>query len=330
MSGPTPPGPSRRPTAPYRITGHKWFTSAPTSDVYLMFGPGPRRPLLLFAAPGAPRWLPEPDAPPAAEGQARQQVEGETSYYRPQIITCRELNQQGKFGTIFYSEAEYHHEGLLALMFDERGYPTWRYGLPPMLYPTHSVGMVVPVTGERLVEVQAVKWGDKHEVLQSNEYNNPFWNTTGFFKTSGGHASRIGVAWHVADKETERGSFYGDRMSYILQRPEGSPDAIMRIEKQGKTVIDSDGYPEGTVEVTPYKEPTYWDRLPPSMRVPSGHGGSQVFLTHEFISAIKEDRLPAVNVWEAIAYTLPGIVAHQSALHDGELLKIKDYGKAPA
>jgi hypothetical protein len=66
------------------------------------------------------------------------------------------------------------------------------------------------------------------------------------------------------------------------------------------------------------------------MRVPSGHGGSQVFLTHEFISAIKEDRMPAVNVWEAIAYTLPGIVAHQSALHDGELLKIKDYGKAPA
>ena len=37
----------------------------------------------------------------------------ETSYYRPEIITCREWNQQGKFGTIFYSEAEYHHEGLI-------------------------------------------------------------------------------------------------------------------------------------------------------------------------------------------------------------------------
>ena len=49
---------------------------------------------------------------------------GETSYYRPQIITCRELNQQGKFGTIFYSEAEYHHEGLLQVMYDERGFPT--------------------------------------------------------------------------------------------------------------------------------------------------------------------------------------------------------------
>jgi hypothetical protein len=41
------------------------------------------------------------------------------------------------------------------------------------------------------------------------------------------------------------------------------------------------------------------------------------------------DRHPAVNIWEAIAYTLPGPVAHQSALKGGEVMKIKDYGKAP-
>src|SRR5207247_9801719 len=32
----------------------------------------------------------------------------ETSYYHAEIMTCREWRQQGKFGTIFYSEAEYH------------------------------------------------------------------------------------------------------------------------------------------------------------------------------------------------------------------------------
>jgi hypothetical protein len=45
---------------------------------------------------------------------------------------------------------------------------------------------------------------------------------------------------------------------------------------------------------------------------------------------VVEDRHPSVNIWEAIAYTLPGIVAHQSALKGGETLKIRDYGKAPA
>ncbi|MCP5118099.1 MAG: Gfo/Idh/MocA family oxidoreductase, partial [bacterium] len=88
----------------------------------------------------------------------------ETSYYRPEIITCRDMAQAGEFGSIFYSEAEYHHEGLLALFYDDRRLPTWRHGFPPMLYPTHCTGMIVPVTGERLTAVQAIGWGDQHEV----------------------------------------------------------------------------------------------------------------------------------------------------------------------
>ena len=253
----------------------------------------------------------------------------ETSYYRPETMTCMEWAREGKFGTIFYSEAEYHHEGLIPLMFDDRGFPTWRHGFPPMHYPTHCTGMVVPVTGERLVEVQAVGWGDRHEVLETNRYENPFWNTTGFFRTSGGHASRISVFWHVAAGVTERAQFYGDRLSYIMERPEGAPNTVIRIAKDGKTVIGPDGYQQGDVSIEAYKQPDHFEKLPAPMRVKTGHGNSHTFLTHEFISAILEDRHPTVNVWEAIAYTLPGIVAHQSALHGGEPLKIKDYGRAP-
>lgn len=252
----------------------------------------------------------------------------ETSYYRPEVITCRDLAKQRKFGTIFYSEAEYHHEGLLPLMYDDRGFPTWRHGFPPMHYPTHSTGIVVPVTGERLVEVTAHGWGDDHEILKTNQYKNPFWNTVGLFKTSGGHSARISVFWHLAAGGTERGLFYGDRMSYIMERPEGSPNTVFEIKKNGETVIDSNGYPEGKVERRAIKESDHFESLPAPMRVKSGHGGSHTFLTHEFISAIAEDRHPTVNIWEAIAYTLPGIVAHQSALKGGVTMKIRDHGKA--
>ncbi len=64
--------------------------------------------------------------------------------------------------------------------------------------------------------------------------------------------------------------------------------------------------------------------LPPTVQ-PGGHGGSHGYLCHEFISSILENREPAMNIYEALALTVPGIVAHQSALKDGERLKIPQY-----
>jgi hypothetical protein len=65
--------------------------------------------------------------------------------------------------------------------------------------------------------------------------------------------------------------------------------------------------------------------LPPPLRHDSGHEGSHTFLTHEFLEALLQERLPTVNVHEAVAYTAPGIVAHQSALRGGECLAIPGF-----
>ena len=67
---------------------------------------------------------------------------------------------------------------------------------------------------------------------------------------------------------------------------------------------------------------------PEPLRHDSGHGGSHTFLTHEFIDALVSGRRPAIDIHEALAYTAPGIVAHQSALQGGTLLKIPDFGHA--
>ena len=97
----------------------------------------------------------------------------------------------------------------------------------------------------------------------------------------------------------------------------------------GSTELDSNGYPKGALKMERDGANDFMDRLPEPMRVKSGHGGSHTFLTHEFVDAIQNDRHPSVNVWEAVAYTLPGIVAHQSALNNGQMKKIRDYGQAP-
>jgi hypothetical protein len=48
-------------------------------------------------------------------------------------------------------------------------------------------------------------------------------------------------------------------------------------------------------------------------------------LCNEFITAILEDRKPLVDIAWALNMTVPGIIAHQSALKDGELMKIPRY-----
>ena len=249
----------------------------------------------------------------------------ETSFYRYEIISAREMAKAQKFGEIFYSEAEYHHDGLEELWWNADGTPTWRHGFPPMLYPTHCIGMIVPVTGERLSEVTCIGWGEEDKALQGNPYNNPFYSESAFFKTSGGHAARVAVYWKVASGGTERGQFLGTEMSFYMPRPGDIPAQIARREK-GKIVRNT--YAESNIITETFATPDHYDLLPEDLRHPSGHGGSHTHLTHEFVSAVLEKRQPTVNVHEALAYTVPGFYAHQSALEGGTLKKIPDYGKA--
>lgn len=61
-----------------------------------------------------------------------------------------------------------------------------------------------------------------------------------------------------------------------------------------------------------------------------GHGGSHAYLANEFVDSVNNGRQPRINVWEAVRYVAPGLVAHQSAMRDGERLEIPDWGDAPA
>jgi hypothetical protein len=63
--------------------------------------------------------------------------------------------------------------------------------------------------------------------------------------------------------------------------------------------------------------------------MPTGHEGSHQFLVDDFVTAVVRHTLPPVNAWVAARYTLPGIVAHQSALQGGVRLAIPDFGDAP-
>lgn len=251
----------------------------------------------------------------------------ETSYYRQPAISARKFLAEGKFGEIFYTEAEYHHAGIDPLFFDKEGNRTWRYGIPPMLYPTHCTGFIVGVTGERLTEVSCIGWGDDSPYLKDNAYNNPFWCETALFQTDQGHAFRAGVYWEGAIKGCERAEWYGSKMSLFMNTANGQGPVIVRRSEEQET--DDAGFVRTLPKFEDYQVPNWFetDMLPEAMRHESGHGGSHVFLANEFINALVEERSPAIDVYESLAMTVPGIVAHESAIKGGERLKIPSFDK---
>ncbi len=251
----------------------------------------------------------------------------ETSYYQQLAISARKFYRDGAFGNLYACESEYHHAGLESLFF-EGSRRTWRYGFPPMHYPTHCTAHLIGVTGERLTEVTCIGWGDGDLILKDNEYRNPFWNETALFKTSRGTSFRVAVWWKGAHRGTERAQYFGDRMSFFYEHPNGLGPAIVRWSSGMEK--DSGGFARQRAVLEPYPMPKWWatDMLPQPLRHDSGHQGSHTFLTHEFVDAVLSERKPAVDVYEAVAYTAPGIVAHHSALRGGEQLKVPSFDPA--
>ncbi len=236
----------------------------------------------------------------------------ETSYYRSHTIRAREMYAAGEFGELRYVEGEYYHPGIgtstdgLSVVDGQR---TWRWAYPPMLYPTHSTAFHVGVTGGRLTSVSCMGTRSDEPAFRDNVYNNPFDNEVALFETSDGAIFRCNVMWNALN-HGERADWYGTQASLFMPNWAGQPSIVR--------------YADGREETG---APDYTDRLPEALREDSGHGGSHPYLTHEFVRAIVEDREPAVNVYEAVAMTAPGIVAHESALRDGERLKVPQYDR---
>jgi predicted dehydrogenase len=239
----------------------------------------------------------------------------ESSYYRQPCIAAREAWQAGDFGRICFSEVEYYHPGIGSRhnsLSRWQGLKSWRFGFPPMLYPTHSLGLLVGVTGERIVKVSChgQRVGEDFPDAGENRYGNTFDNEIALGLTNAGNICRFAVCWQVA-AHGERGQWLGEKMSCWMNNSGGQP--LARRQVQG--------------DWQPWQVPNYWasDRLPPAMRHDSGHGGSSVFLCAEFIDALVEERQPAINLAESIAMTAPGIVAHQSALQGGVQLDVPQF-----
>jgi predicted dehydrogenase len=218
----------------------------------------------------------------------------ETSCFREDLFAMRKIYESGGLGKIVYSEGEYFHY-MREPIDSFRG---WRIGLPPQWYPTHSNAYYIGIHDGSYTEVSCLGMPSiiNHLKPENNIYKNPFGTEISLFRTSEGGTARMGVSWDTPGDEGERGRVRGERGSFNLN-----------YEGLEKTLPD-------------LKRPP----LPPGVPT-GGHGGSHGYLMNEFVTSVILDRKPLVNIAVALNMTVAGIVAHQSALKNGELMKIPQY-----
>lgn len=221
----------------------------------------------------------------------------ETSCFHADLYAMRKIYQAGGFGKLIYSEGEYYHFHSHQI----GSYKEWRVGCIPLWYPTHSTAYYVGVTEKPFTSVSCTGSNAGFPSYQpgANKYNNLFTDQIALFETAEGGTSRMLMCKGIHSKGGETGRVFGE-----------------------KGWMDGLDY-KGTMKDLPdLSRPP----LPPKVK-PGGHGGSHGPLCNEFILSIIEERTPLVNIAQALNMTVCGIVANESALKDGERLKVPQYEK---
>ena len=274
---------------------------------------------------------------------------GETSYYYPCAIYCRQRFDADDFGHIVYGEAEYYHDYVHG-MYDVakwRHGEEWEqyFGMPPMFYPTHSTSMIVSVTGAHATHVSGMGFVDRHEdnlyAREDNVWKNPFSNETMLCRMSDGSTARISEFRRIGHPGTVGMRLYGTEAGYeeqvnsktwVTKNRSECEDLLEKLAcgdipvDQGEMakVTSEDGTHRGVSRVHDVA------RLPVEFAgLPNGHNGSHQFLVDDFVRACVSGKAPPNNVWAAARYLLPGLTAHESALKGGELMVIPDFGPPP-
>lgn len=279
---------------------------------------------------------------------------GETSYYNPATVYARNQHEAGKFGRVFYTEGDYVHDMDLGFYdaYQYSGGDRWKEtaSYPPMLYPTHAIGGVLgalPAAHAVSVSCVGVKDDRQDGVFDKDVsmFGNDFSNATALFELNDGgvmrtnEMRRVGYPSHIRES---RFRFFGTEASFeqlakvtVWQDKANVHDISEQMESRPSMALDDpslanvapelrDAFVSGLAPVHDS------DRLPEEFRgAPNGHEGSHHFLVDDFVTAVNTRTLPPVNAWTAARFTLPGIVAHESARRHGERLPIRDFGDAP-
>jgi predicted dehydrogenase len=229
---------------------------------------------------------------------------------------------EDQFGPISLAEAEYLHylPGSLQAPDSSRYSPSqareegrkdcvpiWRADQPPIQYLTHDLGPLLEVLDDRCVSVTCMEgpWRCQEAPLRSD-------GQFALFQTAKGTLIRILVTLNTRRPSEHRYRLFGIQGACEFFSYEGFSRYFDRT----------------------HEDHARWDRVNIGLGssgsdTSGGHGGADIQVAWHFADTVLNGKESPIDVYRMIEYTLPGILAAQSAELGGHPIQIPDLRPEP-
>lgn len=239
------------------------------------------------------------------------------------VELVKRMVDDGRFGHIHFAEGEYLHD-TRDLRRERDGSQTWR-GQPNLrggLYCTHSLGPILYITGDRVATVSCV------------EPDGGVGGTLMTMKTDKGAVFKVRLDGN--SPRPHNMAFYsvqGNKGAFEGQRGLGDEAKVWLDDVHEPSYSSSRALGKPIAQWHPLREfaqEYIGDRLAgPEAAKTSGHFGADYWMLEAFAKALIEGRHSPIDVYQALDYGVPGIVAMASKANLGAPMPVPDYRPNP-
>ena len=227
------------------------------------------------------------------------------------IREWKQMIKEGKLGKIFYAEGEYIHNIEDLLVDKKTGKPYWRHERPPIWYCAHVIGPLLMLMDDRIVRATGCHTGFNRFPDRKSE--------PGF------------LDMEVGLFQTEKGSVIKILRSQVAVRPHmvyyclyGTKGSVEngRFGDGGLLYLKDEMGEEKNAQK---KEYSVFDPNAPEAAKLGGHGTSEYYMIKDFLDSVENNTRPPIDVIRAADFTVPGIIAHKSAIMGGKWLDVPQF-----
>jgi len=234
---------------------------------------------------------------------------GENACFYAYILTAKKMYEDGRLGQLVYADAEYLHGGDITDLEhgDNIMNVGWRRNYDSIKYLTHDLGRLLFITGDKVTKVTCFEPTVRYYPDKTGSENG-----VALFTTESGAVYRILICFGAFVGFDHNLTLYGTRGMLETDRVKANHDYSL----YGK-FADIPG--------------TFNDKL----HIPvgaayrgeqgGGHGGCDRKMMRAFIKCILEDTKPPIDVDMGIQMSIPGILAHESAVNGGIPIDIPQF-----